>query len=78
MLVVREAGGAGWKAAVDGEPVPIARADRGHMAVSLPSGAHRVTLDYQPPLIRAGSLIALAGGLVVLGLALAPRRVVGR
>ena len=73
-LVVREARAQGWTASIDGAPVAFVAADRGHLAVMVPPGTHTVRLDYTPPGFRVGVLIALAGGLVILGLLLAPRR----
>ena len=74
VVVVREAYAASWKAAIDGEPAAVVRANARHMGVIVPAGTHAVRLDYDPPGFRAGALIALAGALVSLGLAVSPRR----
>jgi hypothetical protein len=74
VVVVREAWAKGWRAAVDGAPAAIARADGRHMAVTIAAGAHTVRLDYDPPGFRLGVLIALAAAVVILGLGLVPVR----
>ena len=74
VVVVREAWAAGWKAAVDGEPAAILRANGRHMALVVPAGTHTATLDYDPPGFRAGLLVALAATLVILALAVSDRR----
>jgi hypothetical protein len=74
MVVVREAWAGGWKAAIDGEPAAVTLASGRHLAVTVPAGTHTVRLDYDPPGFRAGALIALASALVILGLAVPPRR----
>ncbi len=73
-LVVREAFAAGWQAAVDGRPAALTRVNGRHMAVAVPAGTHQVSLDYAAPGLRAGAWIAAASAIVILGLALAPRR----
>jgi hypothetical protein len=37
----------GWRAKVDGEPVPILRANYAFRAVAVPAGAHRVTMTFR-------------------------------
>ena len=64
----------GWKAAVDGEEVPLVRADLAFMGVSVPQGEHRVTLTYRPVSFRAGALISALSLIVLLGLVLAGGR----
>ncbi|HTL70514.1 MAG TPA: YfhO family protein [Candidatus Eisenbacteria bacterium] len=53
----------GWKAAVDGLPVRIYRANYAFRALCLEPGRHRVVWEYDPPLFKAGigiSLLTLA------------------
>jgi Bacterial membrane protein YfhO len=53
-----------WKAAIDGAPAKVVRADYSFQAVALPSGSHNVTLAFHSePLARAS--VATAIGLVV-------------
>lgn len=72
--VVREAYAAGWKATLDGQAAEVRRADGRHIAVAVPAGAHRVVLDYDPPGLRPGALVALLAALVTIGLLAWPRR----
>jgi hypothetical protein len=74
LLVVREAGGAGWSAFVDGQPTPFARAERGHLAVEVPAGTHTATFDYRPPGFQGGVWIAALGLMAAIALLIAPRR----
>ena len=62
-----------WRARVNGEPVPIARAEDGYMQVPVPAGEVTIALDYitAPVGWLARSLLTL-GLLLLLGLA-APR-----
>ncbi len=63
----------GWGAAVDGEPVPVLRADYLFRAVEVPAGAHTVEFGYRPRSFWGGlgvSLLALLG----LGIAWGWRR----
>jgi hypothetical protein len=59
----------GWKATVDGKPVPIERVDYVLRGVSLGPGHHTIVMRYQPASWRIGwivSLLALLGLLAVL------------
>ncbi len=70
VLVLTDSWYPGWRAVVDGQPVPIHRADVLFRAVRLPAGSHTVEFVYAPASFRIGlaiSLAALAG--VVIGLA---------
>ncbi|MEL7674008.1 MAG: YfhO family protein [Chloroflexota bacterium] len=51
----------GWQAAVDGQPVEIARADTALRAVCVPPGEHSVTFSYRPLSFYAGTAISAAG-----------------
>jgi uncharacterized membrane protein YfhO len=62
----------GWRAAVDGRPARVLRADYALLAVGVAPGAHEVALWYRPPgftlataLAGAGTALVLAGGLVL-------------
>ncbi|MFN8459924.1 MAG: YfhO family protein [Anaerolineae bacterium] len=55
----------GWVATVDGQVVPIYRADYLMRAIYLPVGAHTVKFEYQPASFRWGLWLA-AGMLVIL------------
>ena len=58
-----------WKAQVDGNTVPLWRANYGFQAVPVPSGQHTVRLAYEDQQFRRGSVISVAALLFcVLGL----------
>jgi hypothetical protein len=63
-LVVADSWDEGWRARVDGQPVPVLRADYALRAVAVREGTHEITLAYEPPEVRWG--LGLSG----LGLAL--------
>lgn len=77
LLMLSEIDYPGWNAYVDGEPVPIRRADYLLRAVPLPAGEHTVELRYESRTLGAGVAFSsvTAGALVVLGaVRLLPRR----
>ena len=68
-LVLSDTHYPGWKARVDGEPVPILRANLLFRAVALPAGEHVVEFRYQPASLRWGAIISLAAlAVLVAGL----------
>ena len=74
ILVLADLWYPGWKAAVDGQPRPILRADGWFRAVALPPGSHRVEFSYRPISFYAGSAISAAGLVGVAWLLLATKR----
>jgi hypothetical protein len=64
----------GWNATVDGQPVPVLRANLNMRAVALAPGAHHIVMQYSPPGLRAGGAVTLVSLLALLGLAFAPGR----
>lgn len=48
----------GWKAFLDGEPVPHFRADYLLRALNVPAGSHRITFLFDPDSVRRGDAIA--------------------
>ncbi len=65
----------GWSAELNGEEVPILRANHLLRAVALPeAGSHELILRYTAPGWHAGLAISLAGFLLCGGLLLADRR----
>jgi hypothetical protein len=67
----------GWRAFVDGQEVPILRADYLFRAVEVPPGEHRVWFVFDPPSLRLGVMLSQAGlalGLSMLVFALLGRR----
>jgi uncharacterized membrane protein YfhO len=67
-LVLTDAWYPGWKAAVDGEPAPVYRADLFFRAVAIPTGNHHVVFTFRPRSVSIGAGISLAAlaGLTVL------------
>lgn len=59
----------GWKAYVDGEEVPILRADYILRALQLPGGNHKVEFVFDPETVKVSNVISLIGSIVlILGL----------
>ncbi|HEU4384182.1 MAG TPA: YfhO family protein [Anaeromyxobacteraceae bacterium] len=68
----------GWRAALDGAPAPIVRADYAFMAVPVKAGRHGLRLEFRDPLLSLGAALssaALAAGTALLWLR---RRRLGR
>jgi uncharacterized membrane protein YfhO len=70
-LVLADAWAPGWRAAVDGAPALIERANLAVRAVRVPGGAHTVTFLYQPRWRVAGPALSLCGILLAAVLILA-------
>jgi MYXO-CTERM domain-containing protein len=68
-LVVSESWHPGWKARVDGLPAPVYRTDVALLGLSVPAGAHRVELDFAPPLWNLARAISAFAALVLLAAA---------
>ncbi|HZA26734.1 MAG TPA: hypothetical protein VE915_03670 [Actinomycetota bacterium] len=68
MLLVRNTYDPNWRARLDGQPVPILRADSFLQAVALPAGPHVIELEHDDPWVGRG---LLGSGLAIGGLALA-------
>ncbi len=69
-LVVSENYYPGWRATVDGKPMPaIGRADYALIGVALPAGARHVDLEFDDPAYESGKKVTLAALLVALLLA---------
>jgi hypothetical protein len=72
-LVLCEVWFPGWKATVDGETVPVYRANHAFRAVPVPAGSRSVVLEFLPPSYVLGwriSRVAVVGWLLAVGLAL--------
>lgn len=62
----------GWKAYIDGNEVPIVRADYALRALQVPGGNHRIEFIFSPASIRISNLVSLIASIVlVLGIVLA-------
>ena len=64
LLVVADTAMRGWRAAVDGAPVAIVRANLATRGVALPPGTHDVEMRFEPPGLFEGCLISTLGLLV--------------
>ena len=56
----------GWTAYLDGEPVPILRADGVLRAVAVPEGDHRIEFRFKPKWFYAGLTISVASIVILL------------
>ncbi len=65
----------GWRAEVNGKPVPILAANYAFRAVPVPAGDVVVTMSYFPPGLRLGLLVSLVAALATVGLVLVRDRV---
>jgi hypothetical protein len=61
ILVVNDSFWPGWIATIDGNEVPIWRADFLVRAVPWPAGRHVLEMKYDPPEVRVGWLVSLVG-----------------
>ena len=57
---------AGWEAEVDGEKVPLLKADTCWMGLILEEGDHDIRLTYRTEMLRTGALCSVAGLLLLL------------
>ncbi|HEX9118113.1 MAG TPA: hypothetical protein VGA61_18755, partial [Anaerolineae bacterium] len=76
LVVVSQVWYPGWQVTLDGQPqgAPL-RADYLFQGIIVPAGAHEVTLQFAPPLWRAGWWLAAAGAVALAAwAALAARR----
>lgn len=69
VVVVRDSWAPGWRARVNGKPARVLRSDARHRAVEIGPGRSEVTLDYQPPGLRAGLAILVVSLGAVFALA---------
>jgi hypothetical protein len=74
LLVLSEPYYPAWKAYVDGERVPLYRADYLLRAVPVPAGEHAVELRYESWTLRLGTAVSLLTGLVLAALVLLKMR----
>ena len=69
LLVVSQSFYPGWRATVDGEPVPIRRVDYLLQGIQVQAGSHRVELSYWlspvPGIVSLAFLVACIAGILV-------------
>ena len=63
----------GWRAAVDGEPRPVLRANVAFRAVGVPAGRHVVSLEDRPWPVEAGAAVSALTALLLAALLVAGR-----
>ena len=68
LLVLTDIHYPGWRARVDGHPVPILVADYAFRAIPVPAGQHIVTFEYVPNSFRVGGAITIAAAFIVASL----------
>lgn len=68
LLVVSESYHDGWRASVDGRPVPVVRVYGDFIGCVVDAGSHRIDLVFAPWSLRAGVWISVAGVLMALAL----------
>ena len=66
-LLVNDVYWPGWRAAIDGTPAELLRANYLFRAVPVPAGEHTVTFTYAGAPIRYGKMISIATVVVLLG-----------
>jgi hypothetical protein len=66
LVVFAQAHAPGWRATVDGRPVPLLKANYAFQAVAVPVGTHRVELRYRDRFLIAGAILSVGALLVCL------------
>lgn len=56
----------GWIATIDGNQVPIARANYTLRSLKVPAGKHTITFTFEPDVVATGSTIMLASNILLL------------
>ena len=67
LLVLADRWDNGWRAFVDGKPVPILVANQAIRGVVLPAGRATLEFRYQSASVRLGFFLAGAAGLILFG-----------
>lgn len=62
----------GWKAFVDGDPVPVLQANCTMRAVAVPAGRHLVSFVFAPPILRTSAYVSVAAAVLSLILLVLP------
>ncbi len=73
LLILSDSFSPGWRAQLNGEEVPILRANYIARAVQLPAGRAELRFEYRHPGLNQGILISLIALLLLLLLSLSPR-----
>jgi len=73
VLVVDDSYAPGWQARLDGEPIPILRANMMFRGVEVPAGRHQVVMMYRPASLFAGALVSALGLALLAAYCVRPR-----
>lgn len=60
-VILADAFDPGWRATLDGMPVPVLRANLAFRAVQVPAGRHRIEMAYRPPALLLGLALSATG-----------------
>lgn len=74
LVVMAQSWSRGWRATVDGQPVPLLQANHAFQAVQVPAGQHELRLIYRDQSLLAGAGLTLLGLLACGWLWLRPGR----
>ncbi|RMH18150.1 MAG: hypothetical protein D6696_13700 [Acidobacteria bacterium] len=74
LVVVADRWDAGWRARLDGRPVPVLRVDHALRGVVAPAGEHRLVFTYRPAGLIWGIGAAIAAAIAAAGWLYAARR----
>lgn len=77
-LVLSESYITGWRATLDGAPLPLYAANHAFHAVRVPAGRHTVTFTYAPTSVVVGAWVTLSCLGVLVALGVWPRRAPSR
>jgi hypothetical protein len=77
-VVISQAAWKGWRATIDGQPVPLRLADTTFLAVNVPTGEHDLTLRYLPRAFVLGRRVTFATLLALAAIAVFLRIVQSR
>lgn len=58
----------GWEAYIDGEKVPIIRADYALRALQIPEGNHKIEFIFAPKSMKISSIVSLLSSILLVGL----------
>ncbi len=67
LLVLSHTWAEGWRASVDGRPVPVLRTNGLVLGIAVPAGHHVVRVRFMPPGLIPGAAISLLSLVVLLG-----------
>jgi hypothetical protein len=74
LLVLSDPWYPGWKAELDGQPIPIRRANLHFRAVEVPGGLHQVKFVYDPKILKMGAAVSAVTTILAAVLAMFGQR----